>query len=111
VLHIYIYIYDISRLRVKLTGKWTHIRDKATYVYFPTMKKKNALLTCVELRQHLKRASHRVAWNTGLVCAVCGGRDFDPISSSCHPCVDGWTCDPILRRIGTIPSAPIVEVG
>jgi hypothetical protein len=48
-----------------------------------------------------------MACYTGLVCVVYGGRDFDPISSSCHPCMDGWTCDPISRRIGTIPSEPI----
>lgn len=72
-------------------------------------RKKNVIHPCIEIRQHLNKASDCVAWNTGLVCVVCGGRDFDPISSSCHPCVDGWTCDPILRRIGTISSAPNSE--
>lgn len=62
--------------------------------------------TCTEIRQYLKGASYRVAWNTCLVCVVYGGRDFDPISSSCRPCMNGWTCDPIWRRIGTTSSAP-----
>jgi hypothetical protein len=67
----------------------------------------NRLRTCIEIRQYLKGASYRVAWNTCLVCVVYGGRDFDPISSSCQPCMNGWTCDPIWRRIGTTSSAPI----
>jgi hypothetical protein len=48
-----------------------------------------------------------MACYTGLVCVVYGGRDFDPISSSWQPCMEGWTCDPISSHIVTIPSEPI----
>lgn len=65
--------------------------------------------TCIEIRQHLKIASYRVAWNTCLVCVVYGARDFDPISSSCHPRMSGWTCDPIWRRSVTTSSARTSE--
>jgi hypothetical protein len=80
--------------------------DKGTWWAYPALRNKRIWYLCYTLRLY---SSWRGAYDLlhRSRCVVDAARDFDPISSSCHPCVDGWTWDPILGHIGTIPSEPI----